>query len=178
LLFESDGQLTKAEIRALTLAALAPRAGELIWDVGAGAGSIAIEWCLAHPRNQAVAIEARPDRAERIGRNAARLGVPGIRVVTGCAPTALAGLPPPQAVFVGGGASDEGVLDACWMALARGGRMVVNAVTLETERILLQRHAAEGGSLKRISLARAEPVGGMTGWRPALPVTQWAKRKP
>jgi len=173
-LFEHDGQLTKREIRAVTLSALTPRRGELLWDVGAGAGSVAIEWMLADPSMRAVAIEARPDRAARIRRNAAAFGVPGLLVIDGAAPAALAGeLPRPDAIFVGGGAGDPGVLDAVIGALAPGGRLVVNAVSLETEALLLGRRKALGGDLVRLSVERAEAVGTMTGWRPALPVTQW-----
>jgi precorrin-6B C5,15-methyltransferase / cobalt-precorrin-6B C5,C15-methyltransferase len=176
--FENDGQLTKAEVRAITLAALAPRAGELLWDVGAGAGSIAIEWLLRHPANRAIAVEERADRAERIGRNAKDLGATEIEIVAGRAPGALHALPAPDAVFIGGGASDEGVFEACWAALKPGGRLVVNAVTLESEGRLSALFAAHGGALRRIAIARAEPVGGMHGWRAAMPVTQWAVRKP
>lgn len=176
--FENDGQLTKREIRAVTLSALAPRAGELLWDVGAGAGSISIEWMLRHPMNRAVAIEARPDRAERIARNARALGTPDLRIVVGEAPAALAGLPPPDAVFIGGGAGDAGVFEACWAALRSGGRLVVNAIALETEARLLELFATHGGALTRLALSRAAPVGGLHGWRPALPVTQWSVTKP
>lgn len=176
--FENDGQLTKREIRAVTLSALAPRAGELLWDVGAGAGSISIEWLLRHPANRAIAIEARPDRAERIGRNARNLGTPDIHVVRGEAPAALAGLPMPDAIFIGGGAGEAGLFEACWAALRSGGRLVANAVTLETEAKLLRLFAANGGSLDRIAVARAEPVGSLHGWRPAMPVTQWKVAKP
>lgn len=177
-LFEHDGQLTKREIRAVTLSALAPRRGELLWDVGAGAGSVGIEWLLADPSLRAIAVEARGDRAERALRNAASMGVPGLRMIVGKAPAALAGLPAPDAVFVGGGASDPGVIDMVVASLRTGGRLVVNAVTLETEAILLARHADLGGSLTRIALSRAAPVAGMTGWRPAMPVTQWSWEKP
>jgi precorrin-6Y C5,15-methyltransferase (decarboxylating) len=173
-LYEHDGQLTKREIRAVTLSALAPCRGQLLWDIGAGAGSIAIEWMLADPSMRAIAVEARADRAARIARNAGAFGVPGLRVVEGAAPAALGDLPHPDAVFVGGGASDPGVLDAALSALPTGGRLVVNAVTLESEALLLARHAAHGGELVRIAVSRAAPVGGMTGWRPALPVTQWS----
>lgn len=176
--FENDGQLTKREIRAVTLSALAPCAGELLWDVGAGAGSISIEWLLRHPANRAIAIEARPDRAERIGRNARNLGTPDIHVVRGEAPAALAGLPMPDAIFIGGGAGEAGLFEACWAALRSGGRLVANAVTLETEAKLLRLFAANGGSLDRIAVARAEPVGSLHGWRPAMPVTQWKVAKP
>ncbi|WP_188611906.1 precorrin-6y C5,15-methyltransferase (decarboxylating) subunit CbiE [Chelatococcus reniformis] len=177
-LFEHDGQLSKREIRALTLSSLAPRAGELLWDIGAGAGSIAIEWMLRGAGLTAIAIEERTDRAERIVRNAARCGVPGLRLVVGKAPAALDGLPAPDAVFIGGGASDPGVLDAAISALKPSGRLVVNAVTLETEALLLAAHRDRGGALTRLAVARAAPVAGMTGWRPAMPVTQWRWRKP
>lgn len=176
--FENDGQLTKADVRAVTLAALAPRAGELLWDVGAGAGSIAIEWMLRHAANRAIAIESHPDRAARIMRNARNLGVPDLGVVNGKAPEALRDLPQPDAVFIGGGGSEDGVFDACWSALKPGGRLVVNAVTLETERAIFEWHARLGGSLKRIALSHLEPVGSMHGWRAAMPVTQWSVVKP
>jgi precorrin-6Y C5,15-methyltransferase (decarboxylating) len=176
--FEHDGQITKREVRALTLSALAPRRGERLWDIGAGAGSVAIEWLLADPSERAIAIEARADRAARIARNAAALGVPGLEIVHGQAPAALAGLAPPDAIFIGGGASEPGLLDHAIAALRPGGRLVVNAVTLVTEALLIERHAALGGDLVRIAIARAEPVGGKTGWRPAMPVTQWTWIKP
>jgi precorrin-6Y C5,15-methyltransferase (decarboxylating) len=177
-LYEHDGQLTKREIRALTLAALAPRRGEVLWDIGAGAGSIGIEWMLADPSLKAIGIEERPERAARIRRNAASLGVPGLEIVEGRAPEALAGLPAPDAIFVGGGAGEDGVLNAALAGLKSGGRLVVNAVTLETEALLIAQHAARGGELVRLSVARAAPVGGLTGWRPAMPVTQWSWVKP
>jgi precorrin-6Y C5,15-methyltransferase (decarboxylating) len=176
-LFEHDGQITKREVRALTLSSLAPRRNELLWDIGAGAGSVAIEWLLADPSLRAIAIEVESDRAARIRRNAAAFGVPGLEVVEGKAPEALAELPPPHAIFIGGGAS-PGVLDAAAAALRPGGRLVVNAVTLQTEALLIARHAAEGGELVRIAVSRAEPVGGKAGWRPAMPVTQWVWTKP
>ncbi|ACL57138.1 bifunctional cobalt-precorrin-7 (C(5))-methyltransferase/cobalt-precorrin-6B (C(15))-methyltransferase [Methylobacterium nodulans] len=176
--FESDGQLTKAEIRAVTLAALRPRAGQLLWDVGAGSGSVAIEWCLRHPANRAVAIEAREERAERIGRNARALGVPDLAVVRGRAPEALRELSRPDAAFIGGGVSDPALIAAVWAALPPGGRLVCNAVTLESEPVLIEAHRRHGGMLRRIAVARAEPVGRMQGWRPAMPVTQWAVTKP
>ena len=172
-LFEHDGQITKREIRALTLSALSPRRGELLWDVGAGAGSVAIEWTLADPSLRAIAIEMRGDRAARIRRNAAAFGVPGLDVVEGQAPAAFAALARPDAIFVGGGASDEGVLDAALEILRPGGRLVVNAVTLETEALLMARRAALGGELIRVAISRADAVGDLTAWRPALPVTQW-----
>jgi precorrin-6Y C5,15-methyltransferase (decarboxylating) len=177
-LFEHDGQITKREIRAVTLSSLAPLRGQLLWDIGAGSGSVAVEWMLADPSMRAIAIEARPDRAARIRRNATCFGVPGLEVVEGQAPHVLAGLAPPDAIFVGGGASDEGVLDAAITALRSGGRLVVNAVTLETEAELIARHAALGGELIRIAVSRAARVGSKTGWRPAMPVTQWLWVKP
>ncbi|MBB4567213.1 precorrin-6Y C5,15-methyltransferase (decarboxylating) [Rhizobium leucaenae] len=177
-LFEHDGQITKREIRALTLSALAPRHGELLWDIGAGSGSIGVEWMLAHPSMRAIAIESSSERAARIRRNAANFGVPGLTVVEGQAPQALAGLPAPDAIFVGGGGSDAGVMDAAIAGLKTGGRLVANAVTTEMEAVLLAEHARRGGSLIRIDIARAAPVGTMTGWRPAMPVTQWSWVKP
>ncbi|WP_457105268.1 precorrin-6y C5,15-methyltransferase (decarboxylating) subunit CbiE [Methylobacterium sp. P5_C11] len=176
--FENDGQLTKAEIRALTLAALRPHPGLHLWDIGAGAGSVAIEWLLRHPSLRATAIEARPDRAERIRRNAETLGVPDLTVVVGAAPAALHDLPRPEAVFIGGGVSEPGLLETALAALPSGGRCVANAVTLQGEAALLAAFAAQGGSLRRFSVDRASPVGGLHGWRPAMPVTQWAWTKP
>ncbi len=176
-LFEHDGQITKRDIRAVTLSSLAPLRGQLLWDVGAGSGSVAVEWMLAHPSMRAAAIEARADRAARINRNAAALGVPGLEVIEGRAPEALSGLAAPDATFVGGGASQEGVLDAAIAALRSGGRLVANAVTLETEALLIARHAALGGTLTRIAVSRADAVGGKMAWRAAMPVTQfvWVK---
>jgi precorrin-6Y C5,15-methyltransferase (decarboxylating) len=181
-LFEHDGQITKREVRAVTLSSLAPQRGELMWDVGAGAGSVAIEWMLADPSLRAVAIEAQAERAARIARNAAGFGVPGLEIIQGTAPAALAGLPPPDAIFVGGGASDAGVLETVLMALRAGGRLVVNAATLQTEALLLARYGDLGGELIRIAISRADAVGTMTSslrvWRPAMPVTQWRWVKP
>ena len=158
----------------MTLARLGPLPGRLLWDVGAGSGSIGIEWMRTHPSCPAVAVEGAADRAERIVRNAGRLGVPDLQVVEGRAPEALAGLPAPDAVFVGGGATVPGVLDACWDALPSGGRLVVNAVTLESEAVLAERHARHGGELVRLGVAHAVPVGGFSGWKPAMPVTIWS----
>ncbi len=176
--FEHDGQITKRAMRAVTLAALAPRRGEVLWDIGAGSGSVGIEWMLADPSLRAIAIEERPERAARVRRNAAALGVPGLEVIEGSAPGALEGLPPPDAVFIGGGAGDRGVLEAALIALRCGGRLVVNAVTLETEALLIAEHAARGGELMRVAVSRAEPVGALTGWRAAMPVMQWSWVKP
>ena len=176
--FEHDGQITKQTVRAATIAALAPRHGELLWDIGAGAGSISIEWMLRDPSLRAIAIEANGERAARIRRNAEALGVPGLEIAEATAPAALSSLPDPDAVFVGGGGSDTGVLDAATSRLRSGGRLVANAVTLETEALLIARHASLGGELTRLSVSHAAPVGSMTGWRPAMPVTQWVWTKP
>jgi precorrin-6Y C5,15-methyltransferase (decarboxylating) len=175
--YDHDGQLTKREIRAVTLALLGPRRGELLWDVGAGNGSIALEWLRAHPTCRAVAVEPDPARAARIAANADALGVPGVRVVQDRAPAALAGLPTPDAVFVGGGVTADGVLPRCWEALPAGGRLVANAVTVESEGVLATARARFGGELTRLSVARAAPVGRFTGWRPAMPVTIWSVAK-
>lgn len=177
-LFEHDGQITKQAIRAVTLSALSPRRGERLWDIGGGSGSIAVEWMLAHPSMQAIAIEQDAERAVRITRNASKFGVPALKVVEGRAPEALIGLPRPDAIFVGGGGSDHGVMDAAMDALTSGGRLAANAVTLEMEAVMLALHARHGGNLSRIAVAQAAPVGGMNGWRPAMPVTQWTWVKP
>ncbi|MBZ9867416.1 precorrin-6y C5,15-methyltransferase (decarboxylating) subunit CbiE [Mesorhizobium sp. CA15] len=177
-LFEHDGQITKREIRAITLSALAPRRGELLWDIGAGSGSIGIEWMLAHSSLRAIAIEANAERAARIARNAAHCGVPGLVVIEGAAPKALAKLETPDAIFIGGGGSDAGVLEQAIKALRPGGRLVANAVTLEMEALLLDQHNRRGGDLTRIALSRAAPVGSMQSWRPAMPVAQWSWVKP
>jgi precorrin-6B C5,15-methyltransferase / cobalt-precorrin-6B C5,C15-methyltransferase len=160
----------------MTLAALSPRRGELLWDVGAGAGSVAIEWLLADPSMRAIAIEAHSQRAARIRRNAAAFGVPGLHVIEGTAPEVFEGLAQPDAIFIGGGARI--VLDPAMRVLRAGGRLVVNAVTTETEAVLLRHRATLGGELRRIVIARVEPVGGRETWRPALPVTQWVWVKP
>jgi precorrin-6B C5,15-methyltransferase / cobalt-precorrin-6B C5,C15-methyltransferase len=175
--YDHDGQLTKREVRAITLAHLAPRPGELLWDVGAGNGSIAIEWLRAHPTCRAVAVEGDAGRAARITANAEALGVPHLRLVHGRAPAALYGLPAPDVVFLGGGITGQGVLDACWTALAPGGRLVANAVTLEAEAVLVTGRGRFGGDLTRVAVSRAAPLGGFTGWRPAMPVTIWSTGK-
>lgn len=176
--FVHDGRITKREVRAAALAALSPHPGELLWDVGAGCGSVAIEWMRADPLNRAVAVEPRADRRAMIAGNTERLGTPGLRVVDGSAPAALDGLEPPDAAFVGGGTATPGVIEACWAVLRPGGRLVANAVTLEGEAVLLARHAALGGELLRIAVERAGPVGPFRGWKPLMPVTQWRIRKP
>lgn len=176
--FAHDGQLTKEEVRAITLASLAPQPGELLWDVGAGSGSIAIEWLRADPSLRAVAIEHEPERMTRILENAGRLGAQGLVVHPQRAPAGLDRLPQPDAIFIGGGVGQPGLLDACWAYLRPGGRLVANAVTLAGEAALLACHARHGGRLVRIALSRAEPLGGEVAWRPALPVTHLAVRKP
>ena len=176
--FEHDGQITKRVVRAVTLAALAPRRGETLWDVGAGSGSVAIEWLLADPSLSAIAFECDGGRAARIARNASALGVPRLSVVEGRAPACLPEGPPPQAIFVGGGGGDPALLDTCWAALPSGGRLVVNAITIETEAELARRHAAHGGEMVRIAVSHAEALGPWRGWRPAMAVTQWAAVKP
>jgi precorrin-6Y C5,15-methyltransferase (decarboxylating) len=176
--FEHDGQITKREIRAVTLAALAPGAGEILWDVGCGSGSVAIEWMLRHPENIAYGIERDAARAARIARNAAELGVPGLQVVEGRAPDALAGLPAPDAVFLGGGAHLPGMIDSAWHALRPGGRLVANAVVIETEASLFAARERFGGTLTRLSVERLDAIGSLHGFRPALTVTQWAATKP
>ena len=176
--FEHDGQLTKRDVRASALSRLAPTPGARLWDVGAGAGSVAIEWLRVHTHTSATAIEANPERAARIRRNAASLGVPRLEVAEGKAPDALAGLPTPDAIFVGGGATAPGLLDRCRDALAPGGRLVVHGVTLETERLLADAFHAYGGELTRLSVEHVTPLGGrFTGWTPARAVVQWAWRK-
>jgi precorrin-6B C5,15-methyltransferase / cobalt-precorrin-6B C5,C15-methyltransferase len=175
--FEHDGQITKREVRAVALAALAPVPGQLLWDVGAGSGSVGIEWMRVHPASRTIAVEPRADRRARITRNAGALGVPGLVVVPGSAPDALSGLPRPDAVFVGGGVTDDGVVRACWDALAAGGRLVANAVTLEGQAVLAGWWRRTGGTLTRIGVERAEELGTFTTWRPALAVVQWSIRK-
>jgi precorrin-6B C5,15-methyltransferase / cobalt-precorrin-6B C5,C15-methyltransferase len=176
--FEHDGQITKRQVRAITLAALAPHKGELLWDIGAGSGSISIEWMLREPANHAISIECNRERAARIARNAAALGLTGLKVVEAAAPQSLAGLAQPDAVFVGGGANSSDVLDVAWAALPPGGRLVVNAVTLQTQAELTRRFQILGGDLVSINVAHAEPVGRFHGWRAAMPVIQWVAVKP
>ena len=177
-LFETEGMLTKREIRAVTLSSLAPRAGELLWDVGTGSGSVAIEWLLAHRANRAVGVERRDDRAALARKNAAALGVPRLEVVAGEAPRVLADLPPPNAVFVGGGIANSGVLEAAWRALPPGGRLVANSVTLESDLAVGAFVQEAGGALTRLSVERLDRIGGLHGFRPAMTVTQFRAVKP
>ena len=177
-LYEHDGQLTKQEVRAITLAALGPVPGQLLWDIGAGCGSIGIEWMRTHPRCRAIAIEPDAGRLELIAANSAALGTPGIEVVRGRAGAALEGLDAPDAIFVGGGITEPGLLDRCWSALVPGGRLVANVVSVEGEAILDHWHRTHGGSLTRVAISRCEPLGRYRGWRPLMPVTQLAVTRP
>jgi len=176
--FMHDGQLTKREARAITLAALAPLPGQHLWDIGAGCGSIAIEWLRAGSNMRASAIEQNQTRAAMIAENALALGVPELSIVQGEAPNVLTGLPQPDTVFIGGGINDERVIDVAWNALPPGGRIVANAVTLEGEGSMLAARHSYGGELVRIDIAHADPVGRFTSWRPKLTVTQWRAVKP
>jgi precorrin-6B C5,15-methyltransferase / cobalt-precorrin-6B C5,C15-methyltransferase len=174
--FEHDGQLTKRDIRAITLATLAPHKGELLWDLGAGSGSISIEWMLAAPTNQAIAVERDQVRAERIIRNAFSFGVPNLKVIVGDTFMSLKELPPPNAIFIGGGATSK-VIDGAWAALTRCGRLVVNSVSIETQAELYRCFKLLGGELKTIQVSHADPVGGLHAMRPSFPVTMWSAVK-
>jgi precorrin-6Y C5,15-methyltransferase (decarboxylating) len=176
--FKHDGQLTKRDVRAITLARLAPVPGELLWDVGAGSGSIGIEWMRAHPACRALAIEADEGRQALIEHNRDALGVPGLQLVRGNAPQALAGLERPDAIFIGGGVTREGVLDTCWAELKPGGRLIANAVTLQSEMTLMAWREQHGGELTRIHIAQAQPLGDFDTWRQALPITSLDVTKP
>ncbi|HBO9956536.1 TPA: precorrin-6Y C5,15-methyltransferase (decarboxylating) subunit CbiT [Pseudomonas aeruginosa] len=176
--YRHDGQLTKRDVRAVTLAHLAPCPGELLWDVGAGCGSIGIEWMRAHPSCRAIAIEANDERQEHIRHNRDALGVPTLHLVAGSAPEALLELPEPDAIFIGGGVTAEGVLETCWERLRPGGRLLANAVTLQSERVLLDWQQRLGGDLTRLGVAHARPLGGFDTWRQALPITLLELRKP
>jgi len=169
-----DGQLTKREVRAVTLSTLAPIPGELLWDVGAGCGSIAIEWMRSHRGCRAIAIERHPTRLQYIAENASNLGVPSLQIIAGEAPAALVNLPQPDAIFIGGGVTAAALLETCWNALGEGGRLVVNAVTVESEFKVLQWHSLHGGELIRIGIQRVGAIGSFQGWKPFAPVTQWA----
>lgn len=173
-----DGQLTKHDVRALTLARLAPVPGELLWDVGAGCGSIGIEWMRAHPACRAIAIESHAQRQRFVRHNRDALGVPGLQLVDGRAPDALHGLDVPDAIFIGGGLTVAGVLDTCWERLREGGRLVANAVTVQGEAVLTAWRERHGGALTRIAIADAQPLGRFDTWRPALPITMLAVQKP
>ncbi|GBQ08030.1 bifunctional cobalt-precorrin-7 (C(5))-methyltransferase/cobalt-precorrin-6B (C(15))-methyltransferase [Acetobacter cerevisiae] len=175
--FEHDGQMTKREIRAVTLSSLAPRAGELLWDVGGGSGSVGIEWMLADPSCRTITLEPVPERAARIARNALHLGVPDLQVVEARAPQGFENLERPDAIFIGGGGSRTGVLEGAWETLKPGGRLVVNAVVMETEARLMQAVQEWGGTLTRLAVSRMEGVGQMHGFRPAMSVTQWVAWK-
>jgi precorrin-6Y C5,15-methyltransferase (decarboxylating) len=169
--YHHDGQLTKREVRAVTLSSLAPNAGEMLWDVGAGCGSIAIEWMRSHPRCQAIAIEK--SRTHFITENAIALGTPNLQIIAGQAPDVLQGLPTPDAIFIGGGATTTGLMDICWQSLRSQGRIVANVVTLEGEQQLWQWQQKYGGTLTQIAISRAEAIGSFLGWKPMRPVTQW-----
>lgn len=171
--YHHDGQLTKREVRAITLSTLAPLPGELLWDVGAGCGSISIEWMRTHPRCRAVAIEQSPLRSRYIADNATSLGTPNLQIVEGKAPTVLKDLPTPNAIFIGGGVTAPGLFDVCWEALPIGGRLVANVVTLAGEQTLFQWHEQVGGNFTRIAIQRAEPIGKFLGWRGMAIITQW-----
>jgi precorrin-6Y C5,15-methyltransferase (decarboxylating) len=170
--YHHDGQLTKREVRAVTLSTLAPTPGELLWDVGAGCGSISIEWMRTHQRCSAIAIEQSTARLQYIADNAAALGTPHLKIIVGKAPSALLDLPTPDAIFIGGGVTAEGLFDICWQALRPGGRLVANVVTIEGEQTLFQWYEKVGGSFTRIAIQRAEPIGKFLGWRAMAPVTQ------
>ena len=172
--YHHDGQLTKREVRAMTLAALAPVPGQLLWDVGAGCGSISIEWMRSDARCRAIAIEPHPTRLQYIADNAVALGTPNLTIVAGEAPTALKALPPPHALFIGGGLTTANLLVTCWQVLPAGGRLVANAVTVESEQMLLQWHSQWGGELTRVAIQHAAPIGKFLGWKAMAPVTQWA----
>jgi precorrin-6Y C5,15-methyltransferase (decarboxylating) len=176
--FEHDGQITKREIRALTISALRPAPGELLWDIGLGSGSVAIEWLLSHPSMRALGFERVPERAARAARNAISLGVPCLQIKEGKAPEVLAGAEGPDAIFVGGGVSERSLLAAAWDALKPGGHMVCNAVSLEGQAGLMAFHASHGGTLTRIGIEREHKIGAFRAWQPALPVVQWAAVKP
>ena len=175
--FDHDGQITKQEIRALTIARLSPRPQARLWDVGAGSGSVAIEWLRAAPHTRAFAIEHNRERAARILRNAYKMGVPHLKLVEGHAPEALEGLAPPDAIFIGGGLAEPGMIDTCWDALKPGGRLVGNAVTFESEEAVRTALVRYSGGLTRLEIGRPDAVGRFTAWRPALPIIQWAVTK-
>lgn len=171
--YHHDGQLTKREVRAVTLSSLAPTPGQLLWDIGAGCGSISIEWMRTHARCGAIAIEQNSSRIQYITDNAAALGTPNLKIIAGKAPHVLDNLPLPNAIFIGGGVTAQGLFDICWQALPPGGRLVANVVTMEGEQTLFQWYEKVGGNFTRIAIQRAEPIGKFLGWRAMAPVTQW-----
>ncbi|EUA27248.1 bifunctional cobalt-precorrin-7 (C(5))-methyltransferase/cobalt-precorrin-6B (C(15))-methyltransferase [Mycobacterium intracellulare] len=173
--FTHDGQITKQGIRAVTLAALAPRPGERLWDVGAASGSIGVEWCLSGPGCGAIAFERDEQRRHNLERNAAAFGV-GIEV-RGDAPEAFDGAAPPSAIFIGGGLTQPGLLDACLDHLPAGGRLVANVVTTESEAAVTQAYTRLGGELRRFQHYQGKALGAFTGWQPHYPVTQWVMTK-
>ncbi|WP_299809928.1 precorrin-6y C5,15-methyltransferase (decarboxylating) subunit CbiE [uncultured Roseibium sp.] len=172
--FRHDGKMTKQDIRAVTLAELKPFPGALLWDIGAGCGSIAIEWLRAADRTRAIGLEPHAERRQMAAENAIALGVPQLELKDVQAPEGLEGLPQPDAIFIGGGLTAPGIVETALNALEPGGRLVANAVTLESEAILMSAYQSLGGSLKKLSVHRASAVGGLTGWRPSMPVTQWS----
>lgn len=176
--YRHDGQLTKQAVRAVTLAALAPLPGQRLWDVGAGCGSIGIEWMRSDRRCRAIAIEPHPTRLQYIADNAIALGTPALQIVAGRAPASLQGLPAPDAVFIGGGLTTADLVETCWQALRPGGRLVANAVTVEGEQVLFEQQRRLGGELSRLAVQRAEPVGKFLGWKALAPITQWLGFKP
>lgn len=176
--YRHDGQLTKRDVRAITLSRLAPEPGELLWDVGAGCGSIGIEWMRSHSSCRAIAIEADGQRQRLIEHNRDALGVPGLQLVEGEAPGVLTGLPRPDAIFIGGGVTAPDMLDTCWSHLKKGGRMIVNAVTIQSEAALVAWRALNGGEMMRIGVAHAQPLGTFDTWRQALPITLLHAVKP
>ena len=176
--FETDGQLTKREVRAATLAHLAPLPGQTLWDVGGGTGTIGIEWMRLHPSCSCITFEAREERAARIQKNARRLGVPALQVIHGVAPHAFHALPPPHAIFIGGGIGTDQLFEACWDRLLPGGRLVANAVTIASEASLSSWHQRYGGDLVRIHVAHSDLIGGAYVWRQRMPITQWTVTKP
>jgi precorrin-6Y C5,15-methyltransferase (decarboxylating) len=176
--YRHDGQLTKRDVRAVTLARLAPQPGELLWDVGAGSGSIGIEWMRAHPSCRALAIESDPGRQAFIEHNRDVFGVPGLQLIRGRAPDALHGLEPPDAIFIGGGVTRADVLHTCWTQLKPGGRLIANAVTVQSELALVQWRERHGGELTRLHIAHAQPLGEFDTWRQALPITLLEAVKP
>lgn len=176
--FVHDGQLTKQEVRAVTLSALQPLPGELLWDVGSGCGSVAIEWMRGARGTLSFAIEKNTQRRDMIQNNALGLGTPSLEIIAGAAPNAFEGLVAPDAIFIGGGLTAKDVLPSCWNALKPGGRIVANAVTLESEAVLIEAQRTYGGELIKISVDRTSEIGAFNRWKPLAPVTQWRALKP